>query len=127
MGAASQPVWALTYRRAVHRDRSRSTDYVHLPVLWPHYRPEMPRLATQMDADARELRAAAAANEPAAFISYAREADDELAYTLAEGLRAEGRDAWIDRERIAFASDWRARARAGIEASRAVIFVLSRS
>ena len=71
-----------------------------------------------------ELRAVAAAAEPDAFISYSR-VDGGVAEALGEGLRAGRKEVWIDREKIPHAADWRARARAGIDAAKAVIFVLT--
>src|SRR5438552_1618501 len=70
------------------------------------------------------LRAAAAAAQPDAFMSYARE-DEDFAEIIAQALESSGKAVWIDRDRIPYASDWRARARAGIDASKAVIFLLT--
>jgi WD40 repeat protein len=60
-----------------------------------------------------------------AFLSYAREdskfADDELC----GDLRARGHEIWIDRRDIQAGANWRDRIKRGIEACKALIFVIS--
>ena len=95
-------------------------------MAFTRHRPKPDADARPDPSSAEELRSAAAAAEPDAFVSYARE-DEEAAAALADGLRAAGKSVWMDREKIPYASDWRARARAGIDASKAVVLVLSPS
>src|SRR5436190_13777392 len=63
---------------------------------------------------------------PDAFLSYSRRDSEYVESRLATALEAAGRDVWIDLDDIrGGASDWRATVWAGIEASKAVVFVLS--
>src|SRR3954447_24925246 len=87
-------------------------------------RPGMDEPPPHDTAGEAELRSGAAAAKPDAFVSYARE-DANVVHAIADGLRVAGKEIWIDREKIPFASDWRVRARAGVDAARAVILVLS--
>jgi WD40 repeat protein len=65
-------------------------------------------------------------DRPDAFISYSRRDKDYVESRLAAALEARGKDVWIDTDDIrGGASDWRATVWAGIEASKAVIFVLT--
>ncbi|MCA1677877.1 MAG: toll/interleukin-1 receptor domain-containing protein, partial [Actinobacteria bacterium] len=73
-----------------------------------------------------DLRAAAAAARPDAFMSYARE-DVTVADALEARLAAHGKRLWLDRKDIPYSAPWRERARAGIDASKAMVFVLSAS
>jgi hypothetical protein len=68
--------------------------------------------------------AGAARLQPDAFISYARE-DVVTAGRLREGLEARGKAVWVDTDEIPFSASWREKARAGIEAAKATIFVLT--
>jgi WD40 repeat protein len=67
---------------------------------------------------------ASPAAPPDVFVSYARK-DRDVADRLCAGLEAAGKEIWIDREDIPDTADWRARARAGVETAKAVLFVLS--
>jgi hypothetical protein len=69
-------------------------------------------------------RAEAAAVRADAFLSYARE-DSEVVGLLTDGLEGRGKAVWVDTEEIPFSVSWRERAHAGIEAAKAVVFVLS--
>lgn len=71
-----------------------------------------------------DLRAIAAAARPDAFVCYARE-DKAVAEQIAAGLVARGKEVWVDWEDIPFSAPWEDRARAGIEAAKAVVVVLS--
>lgn len=75
---------------------------------------------------APDLRASAATAGPDAFMSYARE-DVAVADALEALLAAHGKRLWLDRKDIPYSAPWRERARAGIDASKAVVFVLSPS
>src|SRR4051794_24990680 len=68
--------------------------------------------------------AATPAGRPDAFICYARE-DAEIVAALRDGLLGRGKSVWVDRSDIPFSAPWRTRARDGIDASKAVVFVLS--
>jgi WD40 repeat protein len=59
-----------------------------------------------------------------AFISYARE-DLDFVRRLREALVARGKKVWVDLEDIPPSADWRAKVFAGIEESKAFVFVLS--
>ena len=61
---------------------------------------------------------------PDVFVSYARE-DGVFAARLTEALERRGKEVWIDSEAIPKGAEWWERIEAGIEASRAVVFVLS--
>lgn len=61
---------------------------------------------------------------PDVFVSYSRK-DTEFVKRLVGSLQAQGRDVWVDFEDIPFATDWWAEIVSGIDASDAVIFVLS--
>jgi WD40 repeat protein len=70
--------------------------------------------------------AATAPARPDAFLSYSRRDRQYVEARLATALEAAGKDVWIDLDDIrGGASDWRATVWAGIEASKAVVFVLS--
>jgi hypothetical protein len=58
------------------------------------------------------------------FISYSRR-DKEFIRRLHEALLAQKRDVWVDWEDIPPTADWRAEIRTGIEATNAMIFVIS--
>ena len=58
------------------------------------------------------------------FISYSRR-DKEFIRRLHEALAAQNRDIWVDWEDIPPTADWRAEIRGGIEATNAMIFVIS--
>ena len=58
------------------------------------------------------------------FISYSRK-DDPFVRKLSDGLANRGRKIWVDWEDIPPTADWFGKIKAGIEASRALIFVLS--
>ena len=69
--------------------------------------------------------ASGAPDRPDVFLSYARE-DKAVADRLSAALLERGKDVWIDVEDIrGGASDWRANVRAGIEAAKVVVLVLS--
>jgi WD40 repeat protein len=59
-----------------------------------------------------------------AFISYSRR-DKEFVQRLHERLAGQQRQIWVDWEDIPPTADWRAEIRSGIEATQAVIFVIS--
>lgn len=59
-----------------------------------------------------------------AFISYSRK-DREFVTRLFEALIARGKRVWVDLEDIPPTADWRAKVAAGIEAAKALVFVLS--
>ena len=68
----------------------------------------------------------AAPDRPDVFLSYAREDKEFVEGRLTRALEARGKDVWLDVEDIrGGASDWRANVWAGIEAAKAVVFVLS--
>lgn len=58
------------------------------------------------------------------FISYSRR-DKEFVRRLHEALLAQKRDVWVDWEDIPPTADWRAEIRGGIDATNAMIFVIS--
>lgn len=58
------------------------------------------------------------------FISYSRR-DKEFVRRLHEALLAQKRDVWVDWEDIPPTADWRAEIRGGIEATNAMVFVIS--
>jgi WD40 repeat protein len=67
-----------------------------------------------------------APDRPDVFLSYAREDKEFVEGRLTRALVERGKDVWIDVEDIrGGASDWRANVWAGIEAAKAVVFVLS--
>ncbi len=61
---------------------------------------------------------------PDIFISYARE-DMDFVQRLVTALTADGRDVWVDFEDIPFASDWWEEIQTGIDASEALVLVIS--
>ena len=58
------------------------------------------------------------------FISYSRH-DGEFVRPLVRALEARGKDVWVDLDDIPKSADWHARVEQGIEASKAVVVVLS--
>ena len=58
------------------------------------------------------------------FISYSRQ-DGEFVRALVRALEARGKDVWVDLDDIPKSADWHARVEQGIEASKAVVVVLS--
>ena len=60
------------------------------------------------------------------FISYSRH-DGEFVRPLVRALEARGKDVWVDLDDIPKSADWHARVEHGIEASKAVVVVLSPS
>ena len=58
------------------------------------------------------------------FISYSRK-DKEFVQRLFQALKAQRRDVWVDWEDIPPTADWRAEIRGGVEATDAMIFVIS--
>jgi WD40 repeat protein len=77
-------------------------------------------------ADAAVQPPGISSDRPDAFISYSRRDKDYVESRLASALEARGKEVWIDTDDIrGGASDWRATVWAGIEASKAVIFVLT--
>lgn len=60
------------------------------------------------------------------FISYARE-DQELADSLFQELQHRGMSLWMDREEITGGQDWLTRIAVALDASKAIILVLSQS
>lgn len=60
------------------------------------------------------------------FISYARKDGAAFVEELAEALKARGKEVWLDRRDIPLATDWREEARAGIEESNSVVYVITR-
>ncbi len=61
---------------------------------------------------------------PDAFVSYSRH-DGEFVGALVRALEARGKDVWVDLDDIPKSADWHARVEQGIEASKAVVVVLS--
>ena len=64
------------------------------------------------------------AERPDLFVSYSRH-DVAFVHELAEALRERGKDAWVDWEDIPPTADWRSKVDAGIESSKAFVFVIS--
>ena len=60
------------------------------------------------------------------FISYSRH-DGEFVRPLVRALEARGKDVWVDLDDIPKSADWHAKVEQGIEASKAVVVVLSPS
>ena len=58
------------------------------------------------------------------FVSYSRH-DGEFVGALVRALEARGKDVWVDLDDIPKSADWHARVEQGIEASKAVVVVLS--
>ena len=77
-----------------------------------------------MDPGEGAAGAAGAAGTPDVFVSYAR-TDQRFVGELAAALEAAGKDVWVDWEDIPKSADWRARIESGIDASKAVVAVLS--
>lgn len=61
---------------------------------------------------------------PDAFVSYSRH-DGEFVGALVRALEARGKDVWVDLDDIPKSADWHAGVEQGIEASKAVVVVLS--
>ena len=77
-------------------------------------------------ADGVVQTAATASLRPDVFISYSRRDSDFVEGRLAIALERRGKDVWIDVDDIrGGASDWRATVWAGIEAAKAMVFVLT--
>ena len=77
-------------------------------------------------ADAVVPTATTAPLRPDVFISYSRRDSDFVEGRLTIALEGRGKDVWIDVEDIrGGASDWRATVWAGIEAAKAMVFVLT--
>jgi WD40 repeat protein len=62
---------------------------------------------------------------PDVFVSYAREDRDFVADQLGPALLSRGKEVWVDLDALPPASEWRDRTAAGIDAARALLFVLS--
>src|SRR4051812_15648085 len=60
-----------------------------------------------------------------AFVSYARRDEPFVRSVLVDALVGRGKEVWLDVKDIPPAADWRDRIRAGIEAARAFVFVIS--
>jgi hypothetical protein len=62
---------------------------------------------------------------PDLFVSYSRADQAFVEHRLCRALADQGKEVWVDRETIPPASDWRDRIGDGIQAARALLFVLS--
>jgi WD40 repeat protein len=62
---------------------------------------------------------------PDVFVSYSRSDQQFVEQRLSRALADHGKEAWVDLETIPPASDWRDRIGDGIQASKALLFVLS--
>lgn len=80
-------------------------------------------MTPESDSEAN-TRPVAAVARPDAFFSYARK-DLELVDGLCAGLVARGYTVWVDREAVDFSASWTEKVRAGIDAAKAVVCVLS--
>ena len=67
---------------------------------------------------------AAGAGTPDVFLSYARE-DADFVRTLDAGLKARGKDVWVDWDDIRPSADWWVTIRAGIDAAKTFVVILS--